>query len=81
MSDRGSFFVGYAKIKVEISNESNRLLERYGKFLRELFGVEGIFAEEKREVYVNGFYTNGRPRNQVYGQELRNVFFVRNAAL
>lgn len=63
-SDRGSFFVGYAKIRVEISNESNQLLERYGKFLGELFGVDGIFVEEKRDVYVNGFiYLNGQPHN------------------
>lgn len=65
-SDRGSFFVGYAKIRVETSNESNQLLERYGKFLRELFGVESIFVEEKREVYFNSFYLNGQPHNRVY---------------
>lgn len=66
-SDRGSFFIGYAKIRVEISDESNQLLERYGKFLGELFGVDGIFVEEKRDVYVNGFiYLNGQPHNRVY---------------
>lgn len=45
-------FVGYVKIKVEISNESNQLLERYRKFLCELFGTENIFVEESR-VYIN----------------------------
>lgn len=64
-SDRGSFFVGYVKIRVELSNESDQLLDRYGKFLRELFGVESIFAEEKREVYINGFYRIGPPHNRV----------------
>lgn len=36
----GKVFVGYVKIKVEISNESNQLLESYWKFLYELFGTE-----------------------------------------
>lgn len=42
----GDVFVGYVKIRVEISNESDQLLERYEKFLMELFGTESIFAEE-----------------------------------
>ncbi|MCM1233742.1 MAG: HNH endonuclease, partial [Ruminococcus flavefaciens] len=44
-SNRGRVFVGYVKIKVEISNESNQLLERYAKFLIEVFGTENIFTE------------------------------------
>lgn len=59
-----SIFVGYAKIKVVISNESDQLLERFEKFLLELFGVEGIFVEEKREAYIGGFYSMGQPRNR-----------------
>lgn len=38
-------FVGYVKIRVEISNKSDQLLERYREFLFELFGAESIFAE------------------------------------
>ena len=42
----GKVFVGYVKIRVEISNESDQLLVRYEKFLFELFGTENIFVEE-----------------------------------
>lgn len=42
----GSVFVGYVKIRVEISNESDQLLERYRQFLIELFDTESIFAED-----------------------------------
>lgn len=42
----GKVFVGYVKIRVEISNESDQLLERYEKFLMELFGTENIFVED-----------------------------------
>lgn len=45
-SNRGSVFVGYVKIKVAISNESDQLLKGYEKFLMELFGTENIFAED-----------------------------------
>lgn len=38
--DGGQTFVGYVKIKVEIPNDSGQLLERYGKFLFELFDTE-----------------------------------------
>lgn len=41
----GQIFVGYVKIKVGISNISHQLLDRYGKFLFELFGTESIFVE------------------------------------
>ena len=41
----GKVFVGYVKIRVEVSNESNQLLVRYEKFLQELFGAECIFVE------------------------------------
>ncbi len=40
-----SVLVGYVKIRVEISNQSDQLLERYRKFLMKLFGRESIFAE------------------------------------
>lgn len=65
-SDEESVFVGYVKIRVEISNESNQLLERYGKFLLELFGVESIFAENSNIGYINNFYMYSRPYNRVY---------------
>ena len=42
---RGQTFVGYVKIKVKIPNDSDQLLERYGKFLFELFDTENIFVE------------------------------------
>ena len=45
-SDNRSVFVGYVKIRVEISNQSDQLLERYRKFLMELFGTESIYAED-----------------------------------
>lgn len=51
--NRGSVFVGYVKIRVEISNESDQLLERYEKFLMELFGTESIFAEDNSMGYPN----------------------------
>ncbi len=41
----GQTFFGYVKIKVKISNNSKQLLEKYGKFLFELFGTEGIFLD------------------------------------
>ena len=37
--------MGYVKIKVKIPNDSDQLLERYGKFLFELFDTENIFVE------------------------------------
>lgn len=52
-SNRRSVFVGYVKIRVEISNESDKLLERYEKFLMELFGTETIFAENNNMGYSN----------------------------
>ncbi|MCM1468720.1 MAG: HNH endonuclease [Alistipes sp.] len=65
--DKGEIFVGYVKIRVEISNESDRLLERYRKFLRELFGVGIVFVEAERNVYINGWsYINDRSRNRSY---------------
>lgn len=59
-----SVFVGYVKVRVEISNKSNQLLERYGKFLLELFGVENIFVEDGR--YINSFYEYSRWLNRVF---------------
>lgn len=40
-------FVGYVKIRVETANESNQLLERYLKFLYELYDTECIFVQEE----------------------------------
>lgn len=65
-ADGGSAFAGYVKIRVEISNESNQLLDRYGNFLVELFGVESIFAEEGNTGYINSFYMNSRLYNRVF---------------
>ena len=48
----GDVFVGYVKIRVEISNESNQLLDRYRKFLIELFGTKNIFAEDENLSYL-----------------------------
>ena len=59
-------FIGYVKIRVEISNESNQLLESYGKFLRELFGTETVFAEDNSTSYINIGNIYGRPNNRVY---------------
>lgn len=65
-ADGGSAFAGYVKIRVEISNKSNQLLDRYGKFLAELFGVESILAEEGNTGYINSFYINSHSYNRVY---------------
>lgn len=62
----GKVFVGYVKIRVEISNESNQLLERYGNFLLELFGVESIFAGDGGNNYLNGYNLLGGQHNRVY---------------
>ncbi len=59
----GKFFVGYVKIRVEISNDSNQLLERYEKFLLELFDTESIFAEGIGR--YNGYIYSGQ-HNQDY---------------
>lgn len=52
-ADHRSVFVGYVKIRVEISNKSDQLLERYEKFLIELFGTESIFVEDYNMGYPN----------------------------
>lgn len=52
--NRENVFVGYAKIKVEISNKSDQLLERYGKFLCELFNTESIYAQAAAADEING---------------------------
>lgn len=59
----GKFSVGYVKIRVEISNDSNQLLERYEKFLLELFDTESIFAEGIGR--YNGYIYSGQ-HNQDY---------------
>lgn len=41
-------FVGYVKIRVETVNESNQLLDRYWKFLSEVYNTESIFVQEDR---------------------------------
>lgn len=45
-SDGSEVFVGYVKVKVETSNESNQLLEQYRNFLSELFYTDLIFVDE-----------------------------------
>ena len=63
-SNNRKVFVGYIKIRVEISNESNQLLERYEKFLFELFDTENIFAED---IYSYGRYNLwSRQQNRAY---------------
>lgn len=54
--DNRNVFVGYVKIRVEISNKSDQLLERYVRFLIELFGKESIFTENDNcSCYRNGY--------------------------
>lgn len=65
-SDSGSVFVGYVKIKVEISNESDQLLERYWKFLAELLGTENIFLENCSVDYINNYSVFLRPYYRTY---------------
>lgn len=60
----GKVFVGYVKIRVEISNESDQLLERYGNFLVKLFGTESIFAENMG--YTNSYYMYSRNRTYIF---------------
>ncbi|MCM1113492.1 MAG: hypothetical protein NC399_09595, partial [Muribaculum sp.] len=61
-----SVFVGYVKIRVEVSNESNQLLERFEKFLAELFSTESIFAEDDGKDYFNGCYMWNVQRKRVF---------------
>ena len=61
-----SVFAGYVKIRVEISNESDQLLERFEKFLLELFCTESIFIEDNGKDYRYGYYMWGGQRNRVY---------------
>ncbi|MCM1046157.1 MAG: HNH endonuclease [Candidatus Gastranaerophilales bacterium] len=56
-------FTGYVKIKVEISNESNQLLDRYVSFLMELFGVDNIFIEDGCADYK---FCTIKPPNRVF---------------
>lgn len=67
----GDVFAGYVKIRVEISNESNQLLGRYGKFLIELFGTESIFAEDV--AYNNNYYMYSRNRIYIFTVIVGNV--------
>ncbi|MBD5550166.1 MAG: HNH endonuclease [Lachnospiraceae bacterium] len=59
----GQVFVGYIKIRVEVSNEFNQLLVRYEKFLFELFGTESIFVEDTG--YSNS-YMHSLQHNRAY---------------
>lgn len=59
----GKFFVGYVKIRVKSSNDSDQLLERYEKFLLEFFGTESIYAENIG--CHNGYIYSGQ-HNQDY---------------
>lgn len=65
-ADGENVFAGYAKIRVEISNKSNQLLERYGKFLVELFGTEEIFVEEGTTGYGNNLSMNSQSYNRAF---------------
>lgn len=59
----GKVFVGYVKIRVEISNESDQLLVRYENFLFELFGTKSIFIENTEYSYAHMYSLK---RNRVY---------------
>lgn len=69
MAGGESAYVGYVKIRVEISNKANKLLDRYGKFLAELFGVESIFVEEDNWNIFHFCYLNGQ-------QPIRSYIFT-----
>lgn len=70
-SNSGDVFAGYVKIRVVISNESTQLLERYEKFLHELFGTESIFAEDIG--YNNRYYIYSRNRTYIFTVIVGNV--------
>lgn len=55
-SDGKKIFAGYVKIRVELSNESNQLLNRYENFLMELFDVENIFVDKCNVGLINTYY-------------------------
>ncbi|MCM1091711.1 MAG: hypothetical protein NC413_12770, partial [Muribaculum sp.] len=59
-------FAGYVKIRIEMSNESDQLLERFEKFLFELFSTESIFVEDNSKDYLNGYYMWGGQRKRIY---------------
>lgn len=59
----GEVFIGYVKIRVEISNESDKLLVGYEKFLFELFGAESIFVENAGYSYG---HMHSLQHNRVY---------------
>lgn len=65
-ANSGEVFVGYVKVRVEISNESDQLLERYEKFLIELFGTESIFAEDDNISYLNSYPSRSQQLHRVY---------------
>lgn len=65
-SDSGSVFVGYIKIRVEISNQSDQLLDRYRKFLAELFGTESIFAEDNSMGYPINYTLSWQQHQRTY---------------
>ena len=48
----GDVFVGYAKIRVKTSNSSTQILERFEKFLIEIFGTKAIFVEKQENYWV-----------------------------
>lgn len=64
----GKTFVGYVKIRVKIANVSQQLLERYEKFLVELFDTENIFVDyilQPPGLLLTGI-RYGRQHNQDY---------------
>ena len=68
-SDNKKVFAGYVKIKVEISNESDQLLERYGNFLIELFDTDSIFVEDSRAGCINAMNSY-----RLYGRSYNRTF-------
>ena len=65
-SDSGDVFVGYIKIRVEISDQCDQLLDRYRKFLAELFGTESIFAEDYSIGYPINYAMSWQQHQRIY---------------
>lgn len=53
----GDVFVGYAKIRVETSNSSTQILERFDRFLIEIFGTKTIFVEKQENYWSMSGYS------------------------
>ncbi len=59
-------FAGYVKIRVEISDKSDFLVEEYENFLIKFFNKKSIFVEENRNNYLNCYVLYCGQRSQVY---------------